>query len=64
LNHSLHRSLFLLATLLLVPYGLLAAPVQLKTDEARIADLVSDIPCLTLSDNAATEVFLEDTPDI
>jgi len=64
LNYSLHRSLFLLAVFLLVPYGLLAAPVQLKIQEARIADLVSDIPCLTLSDKAATEVFLEETDGI
>ena len=64
MNYSLRSSLFLLAIFLLVPYGLFAAPMKMKTKEARIEDLVSDIPCLTLSDDAATEVFFEDIDDL
>ena len=64
MNYSLHKSLFLLAIFLLLPYGLLAAPLQLKTNATGILDLVSDIPCLTLSDDAATEVFVEESDGI
>lgn len=45
-----------------MPLGiLLAEPFELKSQQTSIIELASDVHCITISDDAATEVFLDDS---
>ncbi|MBN2297396.1 MAG: outer membrane protein assembly factor BamA, partial [Deltaproteobacteria bacterium] len=61
MNHSLRRLLVLIPLLLFFPAGLIGASFEMKTKQDMVKDIVSDIPCVELTENAATEVFLEET---
>ncbi len=61
MNYSLSRSLALLTILLLVPLSGIAAQFDMKTGQQSIRDLISDVPCITLTEDAATEVFSQET---
>lgn len=64
MNRMTHRISVLIAIVLLMPSLAPAADLVMTTGSEEISEYVSDVPCVSLEEGAAVEIFLDESGDV